>query len=55
MKRCPECRRDYHDDSLAVCLEDRVATPSRNAEDVDKSVHEGLRFRIVAADHIRTA
>ena len=22
MKRCPECRRDYHDDSLMYCLED---------------------------------
>jgi len=25
MKRCPECRRDYHDDSLLYCLEDGVA------------------------------
>jgi TolB-like protein/Flp pilus assembly protein TadD len=25
MKRCPECRRDYHDDSLLFCLEDGVA------------------------------
>src|SRR5689334_20084795 len=22
MKRCPECRRDYFDDSLAYCLDD---------------------------------
>ncbi|HUR96904.1 MAG TPA: hypothetical protein VMZ26_02435, partial [Pyrinomonadaceae bacterium] len=22
MKRCPECRRDYYDDSLSFCLED---------------------------------
>ena len=22
MKRCPECRRDYHDDSLLYCLDD---------------------------------
>lgn len=22
MKRCPECRRDYHDDSLKYCLDD---------------------------------
>ena len=22
MKRCPECRRDYYDDSLSYCLED---------------------------------
>src|SRR6476620_3902667 len=25
MKRCPECRRDYLDDSLLYCLEDGVA------------------------------
>lgn len=24
MKRCPECRRDYYDDSLLYCLEDGV-------------------------------
>jgi Tol biopolymer transport system component len=24
MKRCPECRRDYHDDSLLYCLDDGV-------------------------------
>src|SRR5215218_9626558 len=22
MKRCPKCRRDYYDDSLAFCLDD---------------------------------
>ena len=25
MKRCPECRRDYHDDSLSYCLDDGAA------------------------------
>src|SRR4051812_45845617 len=25
MKRCPECRRDYHDDSLMYCLDDGSA------------------------------
>jgi TolB-like protein/Tfp pilus assembly protein PilF len=25
MKRCPECRRDYYDDTLAYCLEDGTA------------------------------
>ncbi|HTH51048.1 MAG TPA: hypothetical protein VL501_03895, partial [Pyrinomonadaceae bacterium] len=25
MKRCPECRRDYYDDSLMYCLEDGAA------------------------------
>jgi TolB-like protein/Tfp pilus assembly protein PilF len=28
MKRCPECRRDYHDDSLIYCLEDGAALVS---------------------------
>ena len=22
MKRCPECRRDYYDDTLLYCLDD---------------------------------
>jgi len=25
MKRCPECRRDYYDDSLHYCLDDGTA------------------------------
>src|SRR6478672_10780431 len=25
MKRCPECRRDYFDDSLSYCLDDGSA------------------------------
>jgi hypothetical protein len=25
MKRCPECRRDYYDDSLLYCLDDGAA------------------------------
>jgi len=25
MKRCPECRRDYYDDTLLICLDDRNA------------------------------
>src|SRR4051812_35118287 len=25
MKRCPECRRDYYDDSLSYCLDDGSA------------------------------
>src|SRR5258708_32634049 len=24
MKRCPDCRRDYYDDTLSFCLEDGV-------------------------------
>src|SRR4029079_15240001 len=25
MKRCPQCRRDYYDDSLMFCLDDGIA------------------------------
>ena len=25
MKRCPECRRDYYDDTLSYCLADGAA------------------------------
>ena len=35
MKRCPECRRDYYDDSLSYCLDDGsvlVDGPSMDAE-----------------------
>ncbi len=28
MKRCPECRRDYYDDTLSFCLEDGSALVS---------------------------
>jgi TolB-like protein/Flp pilus assembly protein TadD len=28
MKRCPECRRDYYDDTLSFCLEDGAALVS---------------------------
>jgi len=37
MKRCPQCRRDYYDDSLAYCLDDGTALlegPSRSNEPV---------------------
>ena len=32
MKRCPECRRDYHDDSLAYCLDDGAVLVDGPAE-----------------------
>src|SRR5262245_53232398 len=37
MKRCPECRRDYFDDSLQYCLDDGTALlegPSSNSNPV---------------------
>ena len=39
MKRCPECRRDYYDDSLLYCLDDGTALwPSRDDEGNDAGV-----------------
>lgn len=32
MKRCPECRRDYHDDTLLYCLEDGIALVQGSVE-----------------------
>lgn len=42
MKRCPECRRDYYDDSLSFCLED--GTPL-----VQGSVHIEMSTAILPA------
>jgi TolB-like protein/Tfp pilus assembly protein PilF len=33
MKRCPECRRDYHDETLSYCLEDGAALVSGIPDD----------------------
>ena len=33
MKRCPECRRDYYDDSLAYCLDDGSVLVDGPAQD----------------------
>jgi len=46
MKRCPECRRDYYDDSLLYCLDDGSAllegpaSASRAAEPSTAILHE---------------
>ena len=37
MKRCPECRRDYHDDTLSFCLDDGTALLEGPASDVHTS------------------
>jgi TolB-like protein/Tfp pilus assembly protein PilF len=37
MKRCPECRRDYFDDSLAYCLDDGSVLVDGPAMDVEPS------------------
>ncbi|MFL6468319.1 MAG: hypothetical protein ACJ72Z_10220, partial [Pyrinomonadaceae bacterium] len=43
MKRCPECRRDYFDDSLLYCLDDGSALlegPSSAKEMPTAVLHE---------------
>jgi Tol biopolymer transport system component len=43
MKRCPECRRDYYDDSLLYCLDDGSALldgPARGYEPPTAVLHE---------------
>ena len=43
MKRCPECRRDYYDDSLLYCLDDGSALlegPASFDEPVTAILHE---------------
>jgi adenylate cyclase len=37
MKRCPECRRDYYDDSLLYCLEDGTALVQGSVAAPDES------------------
>ncbi len=43
MKRCPECRRDYYDDSLLYCLDDGRALlegPASGSEPATAILHE---------------
>jgi TolB-like protein/Tfp pilus assembly protein PilF len=43
MKRCPECRRDYYDDSLLYCLDDGTALlegPASGNESATAILHE---------------
>jgi TolB-like protein/Flp pilus assembly protein TadD len=43
MKRCPECRRDYYDDSLLYCLDDGTALlegPASGSEPTTAILHE---------------
>ena len=43
MKRCPECRRDYYDDSLLYCLDDGSALlegPASGGEPTTEILHE---------------
>ena len=38
MKRCPECRRDYHDDTLLFCLDDGSALLEGPASESDPDI-----------------
>ena len=43
MKRCPECRRDYYDDSLLYCLDDGstlLEGPASGNEPATAILHE---------------
>jgi hypothetical protein len=46
MKRCPECRRDYYDDSLLFCLEDGVALVQGSVSSPDKNDHALARGKL---------
>ena len=48
MKRCPECRRDYYDDSLLYCLDDGSALLEGPASTVDASEPATAVFPTVA-------
>ena len=42
MKRCPECRRDYYDDTLSFCLEDGATLASGVPDEPATAImHEG--------------
>lgn len=55
MKRCPDCRRDYYDDSLIYCLEDgarlvqgSVLAPNQTDEPATAILHDSAGLREVA-------
>ena len=45
MKRCPECRRDYYDDSLLYCLDDGSALLEgpATADEPDTAIFDPIR------------
>jgi Tol biopolymer transport system component len=53
MKRCPECRRDYYDDSLLYCLDDGTALlegPTSGSGDLDEPATAMLKEPPGASD-----
>ncbi|MEO7675057.1 MAG: hypothetical protein ABIU09_13375 [Pyrinomonadaceae bacterium] len=43
MKRCPECRRDYYDDTLSFCLADATELVCGLSEDERPTARAFLR------------
>ena len=54
MKRCPECRRDYHDDSLAYCLEDGAALIQGSVPSPDEPATEFISPHVTSDDPTRS-
>ena len=47
MKRCPECRRDYYDDSLLYCLDDGSALLDRRKSVVAANAIYGATVQLL--------
>jgi TolB-like protein/Tfp pilus assembly protein PilF len=54
MKRCPECRRDYYDDSLAFCLEDGAALIQGSVPSPDEPATELISPHVTSEDPTRS-
>ena len=55
MKRCPECRRDYYDDTLSFCLDDGAALLEGPAHDQTKTRIFGVSPSTDISDEPQTA
>ena len=53
MKRCPECRRDYVDDSLAFCLEDGAALIQGSVPSPDEPATQIISPHVTSEDPTR--
>jgi TolB-like protein/Tfp pilus assembly protein PilF len=54
MKRCPECRRDYVDDSLLYCLEDGAALIQGSVPSPDEPVTQMISPHVKSDDPTRS-
>jgi TolB-like protein len=55
MKRCPECRRDYYDDTLSFCLDDGAALLEGPAHDETKTRSFGASPSVGSGDEPQMA